>query len=170
MRALIVAMVAALLLPQIALGVVSFTHLDDDIFVVSHRVKVIGSRGKAQKMVYQKAASLCLAAEYSYFKILYQESEANQHDDAANASARVRFFRDDAEGRISCGKNADPKYVEQARVKLAKMGYQPPPEPPEEEAAPADGEAAARSCTVEQISAMVKAGFSDEQIKAACPD
>ena len=26
-----------------------------------------------------------------------------------------------------------------------------------------------KACTVEQITAMVRAGFSDEQIRAACP-
>ena len=166
MRILVIVVVLALLLPQTASAVVSFTQLDDDVFVISHRVKIIGSRGKAQKMVYQKAASLCLAAGYSHFKILHQESEADQFDDSANASARVQFFRGDGEGRIGCEKNADSKYVEQAKVKLAKIGYEPPPERVE---APAEGEGAARSCTVEQISAMVKAGFSDQQIKAACP-
>ncbi len=166
MRSLVIVVVLALLLPQSASAVVSFTQLDDDVFVVSHRVKFIGSRGKAQKMVYQKAASLCVAAEYSYFKILHQESEADQLDDDANASARVQFFRADGEGRIGCEKNADERYLEQSMVKLAKIGYQPPPEGTDP---PAD-RAAARSCTVEQISAMVKAGFSDEQIKAACPD
>ena len=167
MRILVIVVVLALLLPQTASAVISFTQLDDDIFVISHRVKIIGSRGKAQKMVYRKAASLCVAAEYSYFKILHQESEADQLDDSANASARVQFFRDDSEGRIGCEKNADEKYVEQSMAKLAKIGYRPPPEGT---GPPADGQATARSCTVEQISAMVKAGFSDEQIKAACPD
>ena len=163
MRILIIIVVLALLLPQTASAVVSFTQLDDDVFVVSHRVKIIGSRGKAQKMVYRKAASLCVAAGYSYFEILHQESEAEQLDDDANASARVQFFRGDGEGRIGCEQNADEKYVGQSTVKLAKIGYQPPPES-------AGSQAAAKSCTVEQISAMVKAGFSDEQIKAACPD
>ena len=162
-----VALLALFALAQSAGAVITFTQLDDDIFVVSHRVKVIGSRGKAQKMVYQKAASLCMAAGYSYLAILHQESEAAQEDDSANASARVQFFHRDAEGRIACDKKADPKYVEQAREKLAKIGYQPMPETEEP---PAAEEGASRSCTVEQISAMVKAGFSDEQIKAACPD
>ncbi len=167
MRILVIVVVLALLLPQTASAVVSFTQLDDDVFVISHRVKIIGSRGKAQKMVYRKAASLCVAAEYSYFTILHQESEADQWDDDANASARVQFFRDDGEGRIGCEKNADEKYVGQSMAKLAKIGYQPPPE---ETGPPPGGQAATKSCTVEQISAMVKAGFSDEQIKAACPD
>ena len=118
-------------------------------------------------MVYRKAASLCVAAGYSYFKILHQESEADQLDDDANASARVQFFRDDGEGRIDCERNADAQYVDQSTAKLAKIGYQPPPEG---SAPSGNGRAAARSCTVEQISAMVKAGFSDDQIKAACPD
>ncbi len=161
---------AALALPQPASAVITFTQLDDDIFVISHRVKVIGSRGKAQKMVYQKAASLCVAAGYSHFKILDQESNAAQQHESANASIRVQLFQHDAEERIGCEKSASRESVDQARSKLAKSGYQPPP-PASSGTAPAESEKAADgTCPVEQISAMVKAGFSDEQIKAACPD
>lgn len=169
MRALAFVLVLLLVLPQAALAVITFTQLDQDIFVISHRVKIIGSRGKAQKMVYVKAASLCKAAGYTHFKILDQESNAAQQYEVANASVRVQFYQTDAEGRASCDTNVDPEYVGQARAKLAKIGYQPPPPLPEPEAA-AEGEATTRSCTVDQITAMVKAGFADEQIKAACPD
>ena len=171
MRVLTFFIIAALVVPQAALAVITFTQLDDDIFVISHRVKFIGSRGKAQKLVYTKAASLCIAAGYSHFTILDQESNASQQYESANASARVQLFQVDAEGRIDCDRNSDPEYVEQARAKLARVGYRPPLEPEMGDMAD-DGEdgGGERSCTVEQISAMVKAGFSDEQIKAACPD
>jgi hypothetical protein len=168
---LIVLVIVALVVPQSALAVITFNQLDDDIFVISHRVKIIGSRGKATRLVYEKAASVCVAAGYSYFKILDQESNASQQYEAANASVRVQFFQEDAEGRIDCEKNATSEYVEQAGEKLAKKGYQPPEAPaPDEQPPAAEGEAGTKSCTVEQISAMVRAGFSDEQVKAACPD
>jgi hypothetical protein len=171
MRVSTVFVIALLALAQSAQAVITFTQLDDDIFVISHRVKFIGSRGKATKLVYEKAASLCVAAGYSYFKILDQESNASQQYESANASVRVQFFLDDDEGRIGCEKNASSEYVEQAGEKLAKQGYKPPEPPsPDEEEAVAEGEAGNKSCTVEQISAMVRAGFSDEQVKAACPD
>ncbi len=123
------------------------------------------------KLVYEKAASLCVAAGYSHLEILQQESEAAQHDDSANASVRARFSFEDGEGRIGCEKNASAEYVEQARAKLAKRGVQPPerPEPSVQDGA-AEAEGDAWSCTVEQISTMVRAGFSDQQIKAACPN
>ncbi len=170
MRILAIFILAAVVAPQAALAVITFTQLDDDIFVISHRVKIIGSRGRAQKLVYEKAASVCIAASYSYFKIIDQESNAAQQYESANASVRVQFFQEDAEGRIGCEKNASREYIEQASAKLAKRGYRPPPEPASDGPAPDEGDREARSCTVEQISAMVKAGFSDEQIKAACPD
>ncbi len=170
MRILSIFVILALVIPPAALAVITFTQLDDDIFVVSHRVKLIGSRGRAQKLVYKKAASVCVAAGYSYFRILDQESNAHQQYEDANASVRVQFFFDDDEGRIGCDKNASYEYIEQARAKLAKRGYQPPEKPVAEEAV-ADGSGkGTRTCTVEQITTMVKAGFSDEQIKAACPD
>ena len=174
MRILSIFVILALVIPPAALAVITFTQLDDDIFVVSHRVKLIGSRGRAQKLVYEKAASVCVAAGYSYFRILDQESNASQQYESANASVRVQFFFDDDEGRIGCDKNASYEYVEQARAKLAKRGYQPPEKTVTSdvaEEAVADGSGqGTRTCTVEQITTMAKAGFSDEQIKAACPD
>ncbi len=170
MRVLIIFLAVALVLPQAALAVITFTQLDDDIFVISHRIKIVGSRGRAQKLVYEKAASVCIAAGYSQFKILDQESNASQHHESANASVRVQFFQHDGEGRIDCDKNASQEYVGQARAKLAKRGYQPSEPASEASAATDEGGREAKSCTVEQISTMVKAGFSNEQIKAACPD
>ena len=147
-------------------AVITFTQLADDIFVVSHRVKVIGLRGKAMKLVYEKTASLCVAAGYTHFEILGQESETGQRDDSANASIRAQFFLDDGDGRVECERNASSEYIEQARQKLAKDGYQPPERGPVAPAAdtPASGDA----CSIEQIAAMARAGLSDEQIKAAC--
>ena len=171
LRASIILALAAVLIPRAGDAVITFNQLEDDVFVVSHRVKIIGSRGQATRLVYEKAASLCVAAGFSQFKILQQESEAAQQDDAANATLRVQFFFDDGEGRIDCEKNANPEYVGQARTKLAKRGYQPPPRPdPEEQDPPAEDTGDDWSCTVEQIATMAKAGFSDQQIKAACPN
>ncbi len=170
----VVAVLAALLfVPQIAFGVITFTQLDDDIFVVSHRVKVLGLRGKAMKLVYTKTASLCVAAGFTHMKILEQESETGQADDAANASIRAQFFFEDGEERVGCERNADPDYVYQANQKLAKQGY----EPPAREAAtdgmsePAGSRGTAlegSSCSLEQIAAMARAGLTDEQIRGAC--
>lgn len=124
--------IAALAAPGLASAVITFDQLGDDLFIVSHRVKVKFwmSRGKAVRMVYEKAASLCLAAGYTHFEVLQQESEANQWDDDANASVRVRFFSAEGNGRIDCRRNASERYVEQASVKLARRGYRPPDPPP----------------------------------------
>ena len=169
-RVVTILLLAALVAPQAGQAVVTFTQLDEDIFVVSHRVKFIGSRGQATRLVYEKAASLCVAADYTYFKILQQESEASQHDDTANATLRVQFYFDDGEGRISCDKNASQEYIAQAGTKLAKLGYVPPARPEPSGHAPAAAGSEDWSCTVEQITAMVKVGLSEPQIKAACPD
>ena len=120
--------IAVLAAPQLASAVITFDQLGDDLFVVSHRVKVKfwTSRGQAMRMVYEKAASLCLAAGYSHFEILQQESEANQWGEDANASVRVRFFSANDGERIDCRRNANNRYVEQASVKLARRGYRPP--------------------------------------------
>ncbi len=170
-RVMILAVVVTLAVPRVGQAVVTFTQLDDDIFFISHRVKIIGSRGQATRLVYEKAASLCVAAGFSHLKILQQESEASQRDDSANATLRVQLYFEDGEGRIDCEKNASSEYIQQASAKLAKRGYQPPEKPtPDNSGAVADSSAEAWSCTIEQITVMAKAGFSDQQIKAACPN
>ena len=126
------------------------------------------------KMVYTKAASLCVAAGYTHLKILEQESQAGQQYESANASIRVKLFLDGGEDRLDCEKNANPEHIKEARNKLARVGYRPPD--PEKiqamEATEGREESAGTptgSCTIEQIVAMVKAGLTVEQIKAACP-
>lgn len=142
-RLIVILLVAVFISPAATWAVLTFTQLDDDVFIISHRVKIIGSRGKATKMVYTKAASLCIAAGYSYFKILDQESQAAQQYEAANASIRVRFYlKDDEEDddRIGCERNADPDYVAQARKKLQKMNYEPPTKEEEKSSEPEEGD------------------------------
>ena len=100
----------ALVAPQLALAVVTFDQLDDDVFVVSHRIKGIGSRGKAMKLVHEKAASLCVAAGYTHLKIDGESSQAAGQYDVANASLRVRFFFADGVERTDCEKKANTRF------------------------------------------------------------
>lgn len=158
-----------LLIPGVALAVITFDQLDDDIFVVSHRVKGIGSRAKATTMVYEKAASLCIAAGFTHMKVLSQESDAAQQEDSANASVRVQFFFEDGEGRIACEAKANPRYVTEAAEKLARKGFRQPEKAPGPQEVEAGGETSGPSaCALEQIAAMARSGLSDEQIRAAC--
>jgi hypothetical protein len=170
---IVLAIGCAGLLPAAAGATLTFKQLGDDLFVVSHRVKIIGSRGQAMDLVYTKAASLCLAAGFSHFEILGQESEANQVDDSANASVRVRYFHEAGGERIDCSRNADPKYVEQAREKLAKQGIQAAAAPatgsvPAAAGEDGNGDGGKEACSIEQIASMARSGLSDEQIRAAC--
>lgn len=163
------ALLAVVFTPQ-AEAVVTFTQLDDDIFVVSHRVKGIGLRGKAMKLVHEKTASLCIAAGYSHFEILEQESQSGQQYESANASIRAQFFFADGPGRIGCERNANPDYVEQAGDKLREQGYEPPEPGAAGVADPAGADGSlCGPCSIEQVAAMARAGLSDEQIRAACP-
>jgi hypothetical protein len=158
----------ALAAPQVSHAVITFTQLADNIFVVSHRVKFIGSRSQAMKLVYTKAASLCIAAGYSYMEIVDQDSEAAQEDDSANASVRVKYYMGPGEDRLNCDKNADHEYIGQAGAKLLAQGYRPPD--PEEMAAAVESDGTSTGkCSIEQIVAMVHAGLEIDQIKAACP-
>ncbi len=155
------------------MAVITFTQLDDDVFVVSHRVKGLGLRGKAMKLVYTKTASLCTAAGFSHFKILDQESETGQQYEVANASIRARFYLEGGDERVGCERSSNPSYVEQASEKLARKGYRPPERKAESSSA-ADSEVPGgnpvdeATCTIEQVAAMARSGLTDEQILAAC--
>lgn len=164
-------LLVALMVPQAAHAVITFTQLDDDVFVVSHRIKVIGSRGKAMKMAYEKVASLCVAAGYSHYSILDEESGAAQEGQAGNASVRAKFFLSGGDDRIECRRNANKEYIQQARQKLERQGY----EPPDPGAVTATGTEPSngtlpKSCTLEQIATMARAGLTDDQIRKACED
>ncbi len=158
------AVVLLVAVPQIAAAVVTFQQLDGNTFTVSHAVKWIGSRGQAMDLVYEKAASLCIAAGYTHMRILDQESNASGNYQSANATLTVKFFVETGQDRVDCKPKASEKYIEQAKKKLGKKGYTGPMAV-ENDSDETEGN---NHCTVEQITAMVKAGLSDEQINAAC--
>jgi hypothetical protein len=150
--------------PSIAGAVVTFQQLDGNTFTVSHKVKWIGSRGQAMDLVFEKTASLCIAAGYTHMRILDQETTSAGYGQSANATLTVKFFMETGEGRVECQTKATDEYIQQAKKKLKKKGYEGPIEVVDDE----EDVETDNQCTVEQITAMVKAGLSDEQIKAAC--
>lgn len=153
--------------PLVASAVLTFQQLDDNTFTISHKVKAFGGRGQAMDLVFEKAASLCIAAGYSHVKIVDQASHAGGGWQSPNATVTVKLFHNAAEDRVACEGKATDEYVKQAKKKLAKKGYEGPIEPTE----PQDPNSTLiedSHCTVEQITAMVNAGLTPEQIKAAC--
>lgn len=152
-------------------AVITFEQLDQNTFTVSHKVKGIGSRGKATKLVHTKAASLCRAAGYSFYEILGNHSTSAGYYQKANATLTVRLHHEDGPNRIACEPGADAEYVNEARAKLRRQGYEPPDPtevPASSEAEPAPVSACPDECTIEQIAAMARAGLTDERIRAAC--
>lgn len=154
------------LVPATAFAVLTFYMIDQNTFTVSHQVKGFGGRGVAMDVVYEKAASLCIAAGYTHLVVLSQESNSGGQNESANATVNVQFFQETGEGRIACQEKATERYIQQATKKLRQQDYTGPP------AIDASGEAetAKNSCTVEQITAMSKAGMTNNQIKAACAE
>ncbi len=144
----------------------TFQQLDDNTFSVSHKVKWIGGRGQALELVYEKAASICVAAGYTHFVLVGQASNAPGFFQDANATLTMEFFQRDGENRIECEMKATDKYIAQASKKLDKRGYRGPTNVED-----SDGiEVGENHCSIEQITALVKAGLSDEQIEAACSE
>jgi len=155
---------AMLAISSVVSATMTFQQLDESTFSVSHKVKWIGGRGQAMELVYDKAASLCIAAGYTHLELFGQESNAPGYYQSANATLTVRFFQDVGEDRIACDLKATNEYVKQAKAKLKKRGYKGPTLVEES----AESQKAEIHCTVEQIAAMVKAGMTENQIKAAC--
>ncbi len=117
-RNLLILFALVLFVAGTASATVTFTQLDEDVAVVSHRVKFIGSRAKALDMAYVKAASLCVAAGFTHFEILDQESNPAQEYEDATATVTARFHHQSGEGLFTCKRKAESKYVAQAEKKL----------------------------------------------------
>lgn len=168
MKRILILVGIALAVPQAALAVLTFEQLDANTFSVSHQVKGFGGRGQAMELVYEKAASLCVAAGYKYMEVIGQESHAGGAWQSPNATVTIKFFSEGGGERIGCELKASDEYVIQATKKLASRGYSGPveAETPTEVTVRNDGEV--NHCTVAQITAMVNAGLSENQIKAAC--
>lgn len=164
MKRVMLVVLVLLATPTFASATLTFQQLDGNTFTISHMVKWIGGRGQAMDLVYEKAASLCIAAGYTHMKVLDQESNANGFYQNANATVTVKFFLETGEERVACDMKASDEYIEQAKKKLQKRDYEGPVVTDEA----ADAQESENHCTVEQISAMVKAGLSEDQINAAC--
>jgi len=150
----------------VVLAALTFEQLGDDVFSVSHAVKGFGGRGVAMDVVYEKTASLCIAAGYTHLKVMDQQSTAGSDYEEPNATVQVQFLQRGGEGLIKCDLKATQKYIDEAKKKLGKRGYKGPVAPTEAAEAPSGRGA----CTIAQIMTMTKSGLSEEQIKAACPD
>lgn len=168
MKKTLVIVAVALAVPQLASAVLTFEQLDANTFTVSHQVKAFGGRGQAMELVYEKAASLCIAAGYSYMEVMEQESHAGGGWEAPNATVTVKLYHERGDDRIACEMKSSREYIAQAKKKLDKRGYEGPVQPHPSAAPQPDPETTENFCTVEQIAAMVKAGLTEDQIKAAC--
>ena len=158
-------LVVLLFVPQVALSVVTFDKVGDNVFVVSHAVKGFGGRGQASALVLEKAASLCVAAGYSHLVILNEESSAGGYYEDANAQVRAAFRMSGGEELIDCKSVASQKYIGQAKRGLERINYSGPVDV----GAQAAASAGTGPCTIEQVMTMTKAGFTEAQIQAACP-
>ena len=160
----VVAVLAVLSFSIVANATMTLQQLDENTFSVSHKVKCIGGRGQAMELVYEKAASLCIAAGYSYMELFGQESNAPGYYRSANATLTVKFFHLEGRERIACRPKATDEYIKQAKNKLKKKGYEGPRAVDE----PVETKSADQECSIEQIAAMATAGMTEDQIKAAC--
>ena len=163
-----------LLLSAPAHAVVTFKQIDQNTFSVSHKIKGFGSRGKATDLVFTKAASLCVAAGFSHYRVMSQESQSAAPLQPANATLTIKLFFEDSEDRTACEPSADPEYVREIEGLLSKLGYEQPSPQTQDPDKSSEPEVAAttniQGCSLEQIAAMARAGLTDERIRAACSE
>ncbi len=128
--------VAALLSTSVASGATlfQFQRLTEDRFVVSHMTGVGGTK-KASKFAHQKAASICVAAGFTFMDVLGQRAGAGKMEGVgvggisvgirtnATSTLLVRFKHEnenEGEEVLDCKENSVPRYVAKARKGLER--------------------------------------------------
>ena len=98
-----------------------FHMLGEHRFALTHTVKSFGGAAAAQKVLYQKAASICIAAEYEHLEVLQQQIDRGGGFLAGpGGTMEVRLFKEPTDTSISCAENATEFYIKKARRMLAR--------------------------------------------------
>lgn len=92
------AVVLLLLLPFLALPADASTRLQklsENRYLLTHQKQTnFGGQGKAIRMVYAKAATLCLLLDYSWFEVRSSESKGRSWGSGAAATIEVKLYRE----------------------------------------------------------------------------
>ncbi len=69
--------------------------LSEDRYLLTHQKQTnYGGQGKAVRMNYEKAASLCLLLDYSWFEVRDTQSKGRSWGSGAASTMEVKFYRE----------------------------------------------------------------------------
>ena len=124
MKKLLVAIL--ILLPFLATPATATTRLQklsDSRYLLTHQKQTrFGGQGKAVRMAYEKAASLCLLLDYSWFEVRDSQSKGRTWGGAASATMEVKFYREQEEDDLNdCQALASEEQKQVMRKALQKI-------------------------------------------------
>lgn len=101
--------------------------LKEDHYMLTHQKQTgFGGQGKALRMNYVKAGSLCVILGYSWFEIKDTQSKGRSFGSAAAATMEVKFYREKAKDKeeeelYNCAELATEEQKEKMEKALTRM-------------------------------------------------
>lgn len=97
--------------------------LADNRYLITHQKQTgFGGQGKALRMSYEKAASLCLLLDYSWFEVRNSQSKGRTWGGGAAATMEVKFYHErENEDLNDCQALASAEQTEVMRKALQKV-------------------------------------------------
>ena len=100
--------------------------LKDDRYLITHQKQSgFGGQGKAIRVNYEKAASLCVLLDYSWFEIRETESKGRGWRSGAGTTIEVEFYKEKEEGKdddlLECKNVATEEQKKKMEKALKKM-------------------------------------------------
>lgn len=124
MKKLVVAIL--IVLPFLATPASATTRLQklsEDRYLLTHQKQTgFGGQGKALRMTYEKAASLCLLLDYSWFEIRNSQSKGRTWGSAAAATMEIKLYKEqEKEDLNDCQALASEEQKQVMRKALQKL-------------------------------------------------
>ena len=100
-------------------------QLQEDRYLVTHQKQsFFGGQGKALRMVYEKAGSLCVILGYSWFEIKDNQSKGRSFGSGAASTLDVKFYNEKPDDEIEvfeCESLASEKQKQKMTLALERM-------------------------------------------------
>ncbi len=95
--------------------------LDDDRYMLTHQKQTgFGGQGKALRMNYVKAGSLCVILGYSWFEIKETQSKGRSWGSGAAATIELKFYHEKKSEKEEDLNNCKELATEEQKVKMEK--------------------------------------------------
>lgn len=115
-----------ILLPFLATSATATTRLhklSEDRYLLTHQKQTgFGGQGKAVRVAYEKAASLCVLLDFAWFEIRDSQSKGRTWGSAAAATMEVKLYEEKEKDDLNeCEPLASEKQKKKMRQALRKL-------------------------------------------------